>query len=84
MIKVDTKVIDYNTNDNDNFIKKYIDNNNEFYNDLSKLSSYWKGYDFDAFSRKMLKQRENDMIISEELSKFNNVYKDIKYIYEEE
>ena len=83
MFNINTKNISYNTKDIDGYIKKYVENSNDFYNELSKLSSYWKGYDFDSFNRKILKQMENDLIISEGLNKLNSVYKRIEYIYEE-
>lgn len=83
MLNINTRNIDYNTTAIDGYVKEYIENSNEFYNELSKLSSYWKGYDFDNFNKKLLKQMENDMIMSQEISKFNNLYKNIGYIYDE-
>ena len=83
MIEIDTKNIGHNINDIDNNIKKYIENSNDFYNELSKLSSYWKGYDYDNYSRKILKQMENDLVVTDRLKEFNNIYKNIQNIYEE-
>ena len=63
-------------------INKFIDSNNDIYNELSKINDYWQGIDAEYFINIINKDKSNCLLILDNLYKISNLYKEINYLYD--
>lgn len=63
-------------------INKFIDSNNDIYNELSKINDYWQGIDAEYFINIINKDKSNCLLVLDNLYKISNLYKEINYLYD--
>ncbi len=63
-------------------INKFIDSNNDIYNELSKINDYWQGIDAEYFINIINKDKNNCILVLDNLYKISNLYKEINYLYD--
>lgn len=81
MLSVDTKKISSEVNNLDKYIREYRNNSYDIYNEISKLSSYWKDKNETIFEDKIVKQKESNLLILEKLESISSFYKIVEDIY---
>lgn len=79
---VDTKNIDIENLKIKKYINEYIDNSSDIFYELSKLNSYWKDKDSIIFEDKIIKEKQQNLIIETNLEEINEFYKSVVEIYE--
>ncbi len=81
MLKTDTNKIGENIIILDKYIKDYKETSYTIFFELSKLDSYWHDKEKIVFDEKIIKEKNNNILILEQLDNILLLYKSIESKY---
>lgn len=82
-MNVNTKNIDSEVQNLDRYISAYKKNSAEIFNEISKISSYWKDNNQVVFENKIIRQKDNNYQLVSGLEKMSSFYKAVSEKYNE-
>ena len=80
-LKVNTEKIKENYDYLDKYIKDYSDNSYNIFFELSKLSSCWNDDNKKYFDEKIIREKNSNIIILDELEEISRLLKNIENTY---
>ena len=81
-LNVDTEKINDECEKLLEYINNYEENNNNFFYELSKLTTYWNDGNTQTFLEKKNRQQLESLLIIENLKKISFLYSDVVMMYE--
>lgn len=81
-LNVDTEKINDECEKLLEYINNYEENNNNFFYELSKLTTYWNDGNTQTFLEKKNRQQLESLLIIENLKKISFFYSDVVMMYE--